>query len=77
MDLKLDCQEPDKESDIPCQEINNTTTQKPISENEETKEWDNTAISQSSSGQEQKQRPNELAYQAKNCKYKNWKRGSS
>ena len=33
MDLKLDCQEPDRESDILCQEINNTTTQKPISEN--------------------------------------------
>ena len=45
MDLKLDCQEPDKESDILSQEINNITTQKPITENEETEEWNNTAIS--------------------------------
>ena len=62
MDLKLDCQESDKESDIFCQEIKNATTQEPITEKEETEEWDNTAISQSSSGQEQKQRPKELAY---------------
>ena len=32
MDLKSDCQEPDKESDILCQEIKNTTTQEPITE---------------------------------------------
>ena len=58
----MDCQEPDKDSDILCQEIKNETTQEPITEKEDTEEWDYTAISQSSSGQEQKQRQNELAY---------------
>ena len=54
MDLKLDYPEPDKERDILCQEIKNLTTSEPITEKEEKEEWDITAISQSSSGQEQK-----------------------
>ena len=62
MNLKLDYQEPDKESDLLCQEIKNLTTSEPITEKEEIEKWDITAISQSSLGQEQKQRPNELAY---------------
>ena len=60
MDLKLDCQEPDNDSGILCQEIKNATTQEQITEKEEIEEWDNTAIYQSR--QEQKHRPNELAY---------------
>ena len=38
MDLKLDYQEPDKESDILCQEIKNLTTPQPITEREEIEE---------------------------------------
>ena len=54
MDLKLDDQEPHKESDILCQEIKNPTTPESITEKDEIEEWDITAISQSSLGQEQK-----------------------
>ena len=71
----MDCQEPDKESDNFCQEIINATTQEPITEKEESKERDNTNISQSSSGQEQKQRPNELAYQVNEMQVQELEKG--
>ena len=38
MDLKLDYQEPDKESDILCQEIKTLRTSEPITEKEEIEE---------------------------------------
>ena len=62
---------------VVCQEITNLTMSEPIAEKEEIAEWDITAISQSSSGQEQKQRPNELAYQVNEMQVQNWKRDSS
>ena len=45
MDLKLDYQEPDEESDIQCQEIKNLTTPEPITETEEIEECNITTIS--------------------------------
>ena len=75
MDLKLDYQEPDKESDILCQEIKNLTTPEPITKKEEIEKWDITAISPSALGQEQKQRPNKLEYKVNERQVQKFKKG--
>ena len=75
LDVKWDYQEPDKESDFLCQEIKNLTTSGCITEKEEIGEWDITAISQSSSGQEQKERLKELAYQVNEMQVQKLERG--